>query len=160
MILKKFEYFDIHTSEFNRYKYPNTILSMASRNDNNSNNFLSTFTKNILRCDKSIRWIGITDHNGTIIKERVRKEVNFLLTKQENSEFAKNSIIRHKLRVKFESKMGKLLYAFRRYENVSRCIIPINEMYYLIFTMNYEENDFDKIIMERIIPLIKSEENF
>ncbi|MDX1372481.1 MAG: hypothetical protein R3321_08415 [Nitrososphaeraceae archaeon] len=133
---------------------------MPSVNDNNSNNFLSTFTKNVLRCDKSIRWVGITDHNGTIVKERVRKGVTFLLTQQENSEFAKNSIIRHKARVKFESKMGKLLYAFRRYEKMNRCIIPINEMYYLIFTMNYEENDFDHIIMERIIPLIKGEENF
>ena len=56
--------------------------------------------------------------------------------------------------------MGKLLYAFRRYEYLSRCIIPINEMYYLIFTMDLEEEDFDNIIMERIIPLINNEENF
>ena len=36
-------------------------------------------------------------------------------------------------------------------------IIPINENHYLIVTMGFEENNFDKIIMEKIIPLIKQE---
>ena len=51
--------------------------------------------------------------------------------------------------------MGKLTYLFRRYSRMSRCLIPINENYYLIFTMDFEESNFDKIIMEKIIPLIK-----
>ena len=54
--------------------------------------------------------------------------------------------------------MGKLTYLFRRYSRMSRCLIPINENYYLIFTMDFEESNFDKIIMEKIIPLIKQEE--
>jgi hypothetical protein len=88
---------------------------MASLNDDYNNiNFLSTFSKNILNSDKSIRWIGITDHNGTVIKESVRNGLTLLLTKEENSEFAKNSITRHKARIKFASKMGKLTYAVRR----------------------------------------------
>ncbi len=40
---------------------------------------------------------------------------------------------------------------------MSICIIPINEKYYLLFTMDFEENNFDKIIMEKIVPLIKKE---
>ena len=40
---------------------------------------------------------------------------------------------------------------------MSRCLIPINEDYYLIFTMDFDQYDFDKIIMEKIIPLIKQE---
>ena len=47
--------------------------------------------------------------------------------------------------------MGKLTYLFRRYSRMSRCLIPINENYYLIFTMDFEESNFDKIIMEKII---------
>ena len=43
---------------------------------------------------------------------------------------------------------------------MSRCLIPINENYYLILTMDFEENNFDKIIMEKIIPLIKKEKFF
>jgi hypothetical protein len=38
---------------------------------------------------------------------------------------------------------------------MSRCLIPINENYYLLMTMDFEEYNFDKIIMEKIIPLIR-----
>ena len=40
---------------------------------------------------------------------------------------------------------------------MSRCLIPINENYYLILTMDFDQYDFDKIIMEKIIPIIKQE---
>ena len=54
--------------------------------------------------------------------------------------------------------MGKLTYLFRRYTRMSRCLIPINEEnYYLVFTMVFDQYDFDKIIMQKIIPLIQQE---
>ena len=118
---------------------------------------LSHFTDNILNLDKSIRWIGITNQNGFIINEKYREGLKLLLNKEENQESAINTITRHKTRTKFEPKIGKLTYAFGRYENVSRSIIPINENYYLLLTIDFEENNFDKIIMEKIIPLIKKE---
>ena len=58
---------------------------------------------------------------------------------------------RHKSRTKFEPKIGKLTYAFGRYE---RFIIPISENYYLILTIEFKEKYFDKIINEKILPLI------
>ena len=79
------------------------------------------------------------------------------LTIDENHQWATRTITRHKTRFQFESKMGKLTYLFRRYSKMSRCLIPINENYYLIFTMDFDQYDFDKIIMEKIIPLIKQE---
>jgi len=36
-------------------------------------------------------------------------------------------------------------------------LIPINENYYLILTMDFEENNFDKILIEKIIQFIKQE---
>jgi hypothetical protein len=36
-------------------------------------------------------------------------------------------------------------------------LIPINENFYLILTMDFDQYDFDKIITEKIIPLIKEE---
>ena len=36
-------------------------------------------------------------------------------------------------------------------------MIPINENFYLILTMDFEENNFDRILIEKIIPLIKQE---
>jgi hypothetical protein len=47
---------------------------------------------------------------------------------------------------------------------MSRCLIPINNRennqyyyYYLILNMDFDQYDFDKIITEKIIPLIKQE---
>jgi muramidase (phage lysozyme) len=136
-----------------------------SRNDNNidtpTTKFLNIFTKNILNSDKSMRWVAITDQDGNIINEQNREEgFKSLLTKEENQESAVNTIIRQKTRTKFEPKIGKLSYAIGRYEKLSRCLIPINENYYLILTMDFEENNFDKIITEKIIPLIKKEKFF
>ena len=125
--------------------------------DIDNTKFFSSFTKNILNSDRSIRWVGIADQNGIIINERNRQGLKPLLTIEENHEFALNTIIRHKTRLRFASKIGELTYTFRRYEKVSRCLIPINENYYLIFTMDFDQYDFDKIIMEKIIPLIKQE---
>ena len=42
-------------------------------------------------------------------------------------------------------------------QKLSRCLIPINENYYLILTMDFDQYDFDKTITEQIIPLIKQE---
>jgi hypothetical protein len=127
-------------------------------NDIDNTRFFSAFTQSILNLDKSIRWVGITDQNGIIINERDREGLNPLLTIEENHDFAVNTITRHKTRFNLESKMGKLTYLFRRYTRMSRCLIPINNNennYYLILNMDFDENHFDKIIMEKIIPLIK-----
>jgi len=125
--------------------------------NNNTTKFLYAFTKNILNFNKSIRWIGITDQDGNIINERDREGLKPFLTIEENHQWAIRTITRHKTRLQFELKMGKLTYLFRRYSRMSRCLIPINENYYLIFTMDFEESNFDKIIMEKIIPLINQE---
>ena len=128
---------------------------MLSENDNN--NRLSTVTKNILNSEKSLRWVRITDHDGTVLSEQYREGLKPLLTVEENHEFAKDSISRYKTRLKLEQKMGKLTYLFRRYEKLSRSIIPINEKYYLFLALDFEEKEFDKIIMNEILPLIKKE---
>jgi hypothetical protein len=134
---------------------------MSERNDIDDNNkkFFYTFTKSILNSDKSIRWVAITDQDGNIINEQNREGVKLLLTKEENQESAINTIIRQRTRTKFEPKIGKLSYAIGRYKNLSRCVIPINnkENFYLILTMDFDQYDFDKIIMEKIIPFIKQE---
>src|SRR5215207_3525783 len=139
-----------------------------SGNNNNSDNekidttkFLYAFTQRVLNSDKSIRWVAITDQDGNIINEQNRREeYEPHLTKEENQESAINTINRQKTRTKFEPKIGKLSYALGRYQKLSRCLIPINNKennFYLIFTMDFDQYDFDKIITEKIIPLIKQE---
>jgi hypothetical protein len=126
--------------------------------DNNTTKFLYTFSQRVLKSDKSIRWVAITDQDGKIINQQNRREeYESHLTKEENQESAINTIIRQKTRTKFEPKIGKLSYALGRYQKLSRCLIPINENFYLILTMDFAQYDFDKIITEKIIPLIKQE---
>ena len=128
---------------------------------NNTTKFLYAFTQKVLNSDRSIRWVAITDQDGIILNEQNREGFDSLLTEEENQESAINTIIRQKTRTKFEPKIGKLSYALGRYQKLSRCLIPINENYYLILTMDLDQYNFDKIIMEKIIPLIKeNKENF
>ena len=133
------------------------MSSVTNDSNNDNSKFLFTFTKNILDSDKSIRWVGVIDKNGIIINEQYRKGLKPLLTKEENQESAINTITRHKTRTKFEPKIGKLTYTLGRYQNLSRSTISINENYYLLLTIDFEENNFDKIIMEKIIPTINKE---
>ncbi|HEX5186877.1 MAG TPA: hypothetical protein VFV86_08300 [Nitrososphaeraceae archaeon] len=130
---------------------------MSENQNTDFTKFLFTFTKYILNCDRSIRRVGITDQNGNVINERDREGLKPFLTIEETHQWAMRTITRHKTRFKLESKMGKLMYLFRRYSRMSRCLIPINENYYLIFTMDFDQYDFDKIIMEKIIPFINQE---
>jgi hypothetical protein len=131
---------------------------MSERTDNdNTTKFLYAFTQRILNIDRSIRWVGITDQNGIIINEQYREGLKLMLTIEENHDFAINTINRHKTRLKFEPKMGELTYTFRRYTRMSRCLIPINNYYYLILNLDFDQYDFDKIVIEKIIPLIKQE---
>ncbi|HEY6586806.1 MAG TPA: hypothetical protein VIY98_00825 [Nitrososphaeraceae archaeon] len=102
--------------------------------------------------------VGIIDQDGIIIGQQYRVGLKPLLTKEENQEYATNTITRHTTRTKFELKIGNLTYAFGRYQKSSRFTIPINDNYYLLLTMDFEENNFDKIIMEKIIPLVKQEQ--
>ena len=133
---------------------------MSQKNGDNDDDidntrFFSAFTQKVLNSDRSIRWVGITDQNGIIINERYRERLERFLTVEENHEFAINTITRHKTRLKLEPKIGELNYTFRRYTRMSRCLIPINENYYLILNIDFDQYDFDKIITEKIIPLIK-----
>ena len=130
---------------------------LGNDNIDNTTKFLYAFTQSVLNSDRSIRWVAITDENGIILNEQSREGVKLLLTKEENQESAINTIIRQKTRTKFEEKIGKLSYALGRYQKLSRCLISINENYYLILTMDFDQYDFDKIITEKIIPLIKQE---
>jgi hypothetical protein len=116
--------------------------------------FIYSFTKTILFTDNSIRWVGIADKHVTLLNERYRKGLVLFLTEEENEEYASNAISRQRSRVKFEPKIGKLIYAFGKYENVNRVTIPINENYYLLLTMDSIEKNYDTIIMSKVIPVI------
>jgi hypothetical protein len=116
--------------------------------------FFNSICENILSKHNSISWVGIINKNGVIITQCTRKGVNLLLTDEENEEYAASAIARQKTRGRFESKIGRLVYAYGRYEKLHRATIPVNEDYYLLVTLDIEENNFDSIILRRIVPLL------
>jgi hypothetical protein len=106
----------------------------------------------LLSSHKSIRWVGITNEDGIQINEKYREGLKPFLTKEENEDYASHTVERHRKRLKFQPKLGELEYALVRYESVNRAIIPINKNYYLLIAIDIEENDVDKIIVEKVIP--------
>ena len=106
----------------------------------------------LLSSHKSIRWVGITNEDGIQISEKYREGLKPFLTKEENEDYASHTVERHRKRLKFQPKLGELEYALVRYESVNRAIIPINKNYYLLIAIDVEENDVDKIIVEKVIP--------
>lgn len=116
--------------------------------------FLNSFCKGVLAKDRSIRWVAMVNKNGVILTQKAREGVKLLLTEEENEEYAASAIARQRTRGKFEPKIGKMVYAFGRYERLLRVTIPINENYYLLVTFDIEEKNFDSIIMDKLSPVI------
>jgi hypothetical protein len=110
-----------------------------------------------LSLNPSIRWVGISDNTGVLLNVAYKEGVTLLLSNEENEEYASNAVKRHKTRITFESKMGKMNYAVGRYEKLIRATIPINNNYYLLITLDVEAKDYDIIIIEKVIPFVEKE---
>jgi hypothetical protein len=113
---------------------------------------LNSLCEDVLAKHSSIRWAGVVNRNGVILAQKAREGVKLLLTEEENEEYAASAIARQKTRGKFEPKIGKMLYAFGRYERLHRATIAINENYYLLITLDVQEKNFDSIIIDMIMP--------
>jgi hypothetical protein len=117
--------------------------------------FLNSFCEEVLARNKAINWAGIINQNGIILAQKSRPGNPVFLNEEENEEYAASVISRQKTRNKFESKIGKLVYAYGQYESLQRATIPINKDFYLLVTLNMEENDPNSIIMNQLIPLVQ-----
>jgi hypothetical protein len=114
-----------------------------------------SLSKEILKINSSLRWIAIADSNGTLLNIAKRDGLEPLMTRQENQEYTLNAITRHKSRLKFEDKLGRLVYSLGKYEKLVRIVTPINNKYYVLLTVDVEEPHIDSLMREQIIPKIK-----
>lgn len=118
--------------------------------------FLYAFSKDVLNLAESIIWVGITNKFGVLLNVEQRQRSPFL-TEEEQEEYVSNSITRDK-RIRFESKIGKQIYAFGKYKKLSRATIPIiNDGYYLLLIFDTRATEFDDVIMKKVVPLIEKE---
>jgi hypothetical protein len=117
-------------------------------------------SKEILEISSSLRWIAIADSEGHLLNITKREGLDPLMNREENEEYTLNAIARHKSRIKFEDKLGKLIYSLGKYEKLARIVTPINNKYYILLTMDVEEPHIDSIMREQIIPKIKDNINY
>ena len=122
--------------------------------DSNKDHF-DSLSKEILKINSSLRWIAIADSNGTLLNIARRDGLEPLMTRQENQEYTLNAITRHKSRLKFEDKLGRLVYSLGKYEKLVRIVTPVNNKYYVLLTVDVEEPHIDSLMREQIIPKIK-----
>ncbi len=122
--------------------------------------FLYGFSKDVLNLAESIIWVGITNKFGVLLNVEQRQrgeEQSPFLTEEEQEEYVSNSITRDK-KIRFESKIGKQIYAFGKYKKLSRATIPIiNDGYYLLLIFDTRATEFDDVIMKKVVPLIEKE---
>jgi hypothetical protein len=117
--------------------------------------FLYSFTKEILSIDNSIRWIGIANKFGVLINAEYREQLQPLMSEEENEEYASLTVTRYKTRIKFQPKIGQLIYAFAKYEKLCRATIHINDDYFLLLTLDNKTKNFDEILTEKVIPMVQ-----
>jgi len=127
---------------------------------NTNKDFFENLSKEILKISSTLRWIAIADSEGNLLNITRREGLEALMTREENQEYTLNAITRHKSRLKFQDKLGKLVYSLGKYEKLIRIVTPINNKYYVLLTVDVEEPHIDSIMTEEIIPKIKNNINY
>jgi hypothetical protein len=116
---------------------------------------LYEFSKEILNLDPSVRWMGVANRFGVLLNAEHREGLEQLMTEEENEEYAALTVTRHKTRIKFQPKIGDLIYAVGKYEKIIRVTIRINEEFFLLLTLDIDAKDYDSILIQKVIPLVK-----
>ena len=105
---------------------------------NTTKDYFESLSKEILKISPSLRWIAIADSEGKILNIARREGLDPLMNRDENQEYALNAITRHKSRLKFEDKLGKLVYSLGKYEKLVRIVTPINNKYYIYLQLTWK----------------------
>lgn len=77
----------------------------------------------VLRLDRSIRYVGIADHLGSLIATEYRQGLVPLSSKEETEKYTSKAI-QTTGAIQAGSKVGMLRYVVGRYENLIRATIP------------------------------------
>ena len=126
--------------------------------ENNVTEF-STLCKKLVGIDQRIRFVGVADKHGLILTTAEREGIIPLLNDEETERYAITASTRQYTRLRWQDLLGKLNYTCSLYEKILRITVPITNQknrleYLLIFTLDPSTDDFDHIIMQKVIPLV------
>jgi hypothetical protein len=129
----------------------------------NSDYYIESFCKQVLRRDYFIRSARITDHTGHTVAVAHREGLFPLMTPEESSRAAVQAAIRAATRDKFKSKIGGVQYSISRYVNLVRATVPISDgtknRFLLLITFDIDA-EADSIVQKKILPYIEDNRRY
>jgi hypothetical protein len=111
----------------------------------------------VLRIDRSIRYVGVADHLGSLIATAYRPGLVPLSSREETEKYTIQAIQRTGA-IHGGLKVGRLQYVIGKYENLVRATIPVTsdrqDKFYLMLSFDLGSNAVS-IIEKEVIPEIE-----
>jgi hypothetical protein len=113
----------------------------------------------IVALDRSVRFVGLVDHLGSLLTTVYRKGLTPLASKEETANYAHQAVfMTGALGVGRNSKIGKMQYVVGKYENLVRATIPVvsgsYDKFYLLLSFDTGA-DVIPVIENKILPFIE-----
>jgi len=90
----------------------------------------------ILEANQYARYVAVCDHEGKILWDSNRENVEHLLSEEETNESLKRAAASWLSRDKLAAKLGKGRFAVVGYENLIRITIPLKNDHLLLVTID------------------------
>lgn len=122
--------------------------------------FFEDFCKSVVSLDSKIRFAGISDGDGKLEGTADRKGLNPLLNSEERAQYAITAATRQYTRLRWEYRLGRIVYASSHYTKLIRATIPIADensrlSHVLLISFDADADNFHEIITKKIIPLVR-----
>ncbi len=117
------------------------------------------FCRDVVELDPKIRFAGIADVDGKLESTADRKGLVPLLNAEERAQYAITAATRQYTRLRWEYRLGKILYASSHYTKLIRATIPIADensrlAHVLLLSFDSDADNFHQIITKKIIPMV------
>lgn len=114
---------------------------------------------NILALDRSIRFVGLVDHLGSLLATVYRQGLVPLASSDETAKYASQAIfMTGALSGGLNSKVGRLQYVVGKFDNLVRATIPVvsgsYDKFYLMLSFEVG-SDYLPVIEEKVLPFLK-----
>lgn len=119
---------------------------------NNAN--LLDLPKLVLGLDDKIEYCAVVDKLGHIVASKVREPPQRVVSKDVEERGALHSAIRNFSVPTWAEQFGEIYYNATRHEKIIGATIRMSKNYLMIVAFDVTTN-FDEIIMQRIMPIIK-----
>ena len=118
-------------------------------------NDTSNLPEAVLRLSKAVRFCAIIEKSGRVVASKRRKNSQLLVTNEDSYRVALHAAMRHFTTPSWATELGQMYYHLGRYEKVIGATIPLSDRYLLLVSFDHDTNSFDRIIMQKIMPIVK-----